>query len=127
MDELLSLPGVESVGVAVAPPLGDWTIGLSGLESEDSKTGDVGSFTARASAVSPGIFEVLGLHLLEGRFFDARDTRSGESTLIVDRMVADRFWPDQSPLGKRLKFGKQWRRTVVGVVGSIHSAGPSRP
>jgi predicted permease len=127
MDGLRSLPGVESVGVAVAPPLGNRGIAFSGLESEDSKTGDVGSFIVSASAVSPGIFEVLGLHLLEGRFFDARDTRSGESTLIVDRKVADRFWPDQSPLGKRLKFGKQWRPTIVGVVDSVHSAGPSRP
>jgi putative ABC transport system permease protein len=65
--------------------------------------------------------------LLAGRTFDARDDASSPHVTVVNRSLAERLWPGQSPLGKRLKVGGPASRnpwlTVVGVVGN-HAVSP---
>ncbi len=72
--------------------------------------------------VSPDFFSVLGLPLQDGRGIDARDTADSETTVVVSRSFADRNWPDQNPLGRRLKLissdDSQWL-TVVGISGDV--------
>jgi predicted permease len=67
--------------------------------------------------VSPDYFRALGIPLVQGRLFDARDRKGEPETAIVDEALAARYWPHESPLGKRLQRGKSgaWR-TVVGVI-----------
>jgi predicted permease len=67
--------------------------------------------------VSPDYFHVMGVSLLKGRYFDAHDTRGAPEAVIVDQTFAERFWPDEVPIGKRLRSGSSgsWR-TVVGVI-----------
>jgi putative ABC transport system permease protein len=67
--------------------------------------------------VSPGYFGAMGIPLVRGRYFDERDIRGQQETAIVDEAFAQRFWPDDDPLGKRVQRGKDgpWR-TVVGVI-----------
>src|SRR5262245_16500981 len=56
--------------------------------------------------------------LIAGRTFDDRDRIGSPYVVMVDQRTAERFWPGQSPLGKRLRFGTAWRE-VVGVVGTV--------
>ena len=67
--------------------------------------------------VSPGYFSAMGVPLVQGRLFDERDVKDSQQTVIVNENLAQRFWPNQDPIGKRLERGDQepWR-TVVGVV-----------
>jgi predicted permease len=67
--------------------------------------------------VSPDYFHVMGVSLLKGRYFDAHDTRGAPEAVIVDQTFAERFWPNEDPIGKRLHSGSSgsWR-TVVGVI-----------
>jgi predicted permease len=67
--------------------------------------------------VSPDYFRTMGIPLLNGRYFDDHDTKGAPETVIVDQALAERFWPNENPLGKRLQRGgsNSWR-TVVGVV-----------
>jgi predicted permease len=67
--------------------------------------------------VSPGYFHVMGVSLLKGRYFDPHDTRGAPEAVIVDQTFAERFWPNEDPIGKRLQPGSSgsWR-TVVGVI-----------
>ena len=73
------------------------------------------------SAVTPGYFQTLGIPLLRGRDFELTDSREGQNVVIVNQMLAEREWPDQDPIGKRVAIGgspddpKSWI-TVVGVV-----------
>jgi putative ABC transport system permease protein len=59
----------------------------------------------------------MGIPLLKGRFFDDRDVRDAPDAAIVDDKLAERFWPGQDPIGKRMRRGDSgpWR-TVVGLV-----------
>jgi putative ABC transport system permease protein len=67
--------------------------------------------------VSPGYFSAMGVPLIKGRLFDERDTKDAEQTVIVNENLAQRFWPNQDPIGKRLERGdKEPWRSVVGVV-----------
>ena len=67
--------------------------------------------------MSPDYFRAMGIPLLKGRYFDERDDRGAPDVAIVDDKLAERFWPGQDPIGKRMRRGDSgpWR-TVVGVV-----------
>ncbi|MGH9935155.1 MAG: FtsX-like permease family protein, partial [Blastocatellia bacterium] len=82
--------------------------------------------------VSPDYFQAMGVRLIRGRSFTERDTASSPLAIVVDEMTAQRFWPNQDPLGKRLAFElimrengpplPRWRE-VVGVVGNVKHYG----
>ncbi len=67
--------------------------------------------------VNPGYFATMRIPLAEGRYFTEQDIKGAQETVIVNEALAERFWPNQHPIGKRLQRGKSgsWR-TVVGVI-----------
>lgn len=73
--------------------------------------------------VDPGYFKTMGVTLLRGRLFSESDTAGTQRVCIVDKVLADRWWPGQDPVGKRLSRGGSdaepiiW--TIVGVVTPI--------
>jgi putative ABC transport system permease protein len=77
---------------------------------------------AQLASVTPGYFKTMGIPLLRGRELALTDTRDGPGVVVVNRTLADREWPDQDPIGKRIALGGEptdadsWL-TVVGVVG----------
>jgi putative ABC transport system permease protein len=70
----------------------------------------------------------MGIHLLDGRFFDERDGQNAPATIIVNQTMARTFWPGQSAIGRRVRPGFQdpWR-TVAGVVADVKNAGIENP
>ncbi len=70
-----------------------------------------------------GFLKTLGLTLLRGRWFDDSDTASGRHVVVIDRVLVDRYWKDQDPIGKRIERGGSpgdpW--IVVGVVATVKS------
>ena len=120
-----ALPGVQSAGLVLLRPLSgpigwDYDFTIDGQTAEAQRTNP----TSNHERVSPGYFRTLGIPLLAGRDFTATDTMDTQRVVIVNKSTADRFWPGQDPLGKRLRFGTanqpsdQWL-TVVGVVGDV--------
>lgn len=82
---------------------------------------------ARLAAVSPDFFATFGAELLAGRDFTPRDGLDGEPVVIVNQPFAEREWPGESALGKRLRLGRRegeapWMR-VVGVAPDLHMGG----
>jgi putative ABC transport system permease protein len=70
----------------------------------------------------------MGVSLLQGRFFDATDDSATTRVTLVNRAMAERFWPGQDPIGKRFKAkSMEWQDTpwltVVGVVGNVRHWG----
>jgi predicted permease len=68
-------------------------------------------------------FQAMGIPLRRGRFFNEQDVAGKPRVVIVDERMAQEFWPNQDPVGKRihiveLKSGDPWQ-TVVGVVGRV--------
>jgi predicted permease len=68
-------------------------------------------------AVTPGYFEALSIPLLRGRTFTDQDRITGERVVIIDDVLARHYWPNEDPLGKRIKSGNLF--TIIGVVGHV--------
>ncbi|MEE4273903.1 MAG: ABC transporter permease [Thermoanaerobaculales bacterium] len=118
--EIATVPGVQSVSAASTIPLVGSTAN-TGVTIEDQPISDPSETVfVGAEAVAPGYLETMGIALLEGREFTTFDRTGDETTVIVSRSTARHFWPDESALGKRMKYGgsessNPWM-TVVGVM-----------
>lgn len=123
LNELQRLPGVEGAAATHYLPLTGFPA-PKGVSIEGVPAPRRGFYWADAIIVSPGFFEVLGTPLMRGRPFDWQEQAAANSgEVIVDQAFADRFWPGQDPLGKRIKEGTDdenapWL-TIVGVVPPI--------
>jgi predicted permease len=85
----------------------------------------------QGAAVSPDYFSVLGTPLVQGRFFAESDDTQAPPAVLVDQAMVKRFWPDEDPIGKHIKFGRRDSKgpwvSVVGVVGDIKTDGFDLP
>jgi len=121
---LRSLPGVRQAGVTSSLPLtGSNADGLLDVEG-GAKPG----ITAFYRVADGGYFRALGIPLLEGRLFDARDHAGATHAALVNRAFARAAWPGRDPIGRRITGGGMddyWNQdtwaTVVGVVGDVRS------
>lgn len=106
-----------------APPTGGGFSFNITPEAEGGRTVDFSGITLPFGRVAPDYFETLGIAILQGRTFDAGD---GADVVIVNDILARRFWGDASPVGRRFRTGpKQPWSTVVGVVADVKQMGPS--
>ena len=130
-DQLLQrvedLPGVEAAGVNTFLPLS--TSGMKFSFSVEGRTmpSDTDLPFALYRVVSPDYFRAMGIPVQRGRVFDTRDSADSLPAVVVNRHLAEQFWPGEDPTGKRLKIGpadspNPWA-TVVGVVGDVRQAG----
>lgn len=124
---LRALPGVTSAGLTdVLPFTGN---NSSGSYQMPDLVLPPGAPTPHGQqrVVDPGYFSTMGMTLLRGRLFNAADTEGTQKVVIIDRVLADRYWPGQDPLGKRISRGGTddnatlW--TIVGVVAPVKVQG----
>src|SRR5439155_15209219 len=101
LENLRSLPGVRAAGSTNIVPFGGNTPNRVVIaEGHSMQAGE--TFVSPLSAVpTPGYFEAMGARLVNGRFFDERDTTTAPSVMIVDDMLARRLWPGEDPVGQR--------------------------
>jgi predicted permease len=129
VENLRALPGVTAAAlVSNLPMSGNNSSGSFEIEGSPTPDGQP-SPHGDSHYVSHGYFETMGIPLVQGRCFDGRDASAGTPSIIVDEVLAKRYWPDGSALGHRLaKYGegsgKQpvWRQ-IVGVVGHVKKYG----
>jgi predicted permease len=79
--------------------------------------------SARYHYVSSDYFRTIGVPLIAGRFFNADDRQDAQLALLINRSMAERYWPGESAVGKRLTFSSQPKERdwymIVGVVGDV--------
>ena len=125
MERIAALPGVESVGVVGELPLDEGAATGRFATEEIEATGGTAPLVWYSQA-GGDYFKTMGIPLVTGRLFERADHAVGMSNVIVSRAAARRFWPDEQPIGKRLRFGTDaeasWL-TVVGVVGDVRLRG----
>ena len=102
LERLRAIPGVTAVGATTALPFsGALNNNLIMAEGHVMKPGE--SLLAPASVfASSGYFEAMQIQMAKGRAFDARDTAESTPVAIIDERLAERFWPGQDPIGRRL-------------------------
>ena len=71
--------------------------------------------SAKLVGVTPAYFDVLDFRLNEGRMFSEKNLVKGDAVCIIGRGVQAKFFPNQNPIGKKLKSGNQWLE-VIGVL-----------
>lgn len=121
------LSGVSGAGLVSNLPLSgaNSSHGIS-FEGKQLPAGEV-AHEVDFRSVSPGYFEAMRIPVAQGRAFRAADDAQSAPVVIVDELLAERFWPGESPVGRRLKMGPleaptPWM-TVVGVVEHVQNQG----
>jgi len=122
LDRLRALPGVQAVVLARNLPMsgGDPSMAIE-IEGTPPPPSQVPIVT-RLRAVGPDYFKGLQTTLLSGREFTEHDTAASQRVAVVSQSLAKLYWPNENPLGKRLKPampGGEWC-VVVGVAADVH-------
>ena len=130
LGQLQALPGVKSATVVSPSPMdAPWT--LMPFNAEDAPAPEPrGVYTAYSRVPVPGYFQSMGQPLLQGRDFNTSDTADSPLVCIISQSIAKRFWPNDSPVGKRIRWGRldgtrPWF-TIVGVVGDMKAIADPR-
>ena len=124
VERFRALPGVESVGMTSTLPVSD--SGANGGFKVEGLTWDAheGPSTEK-TIVGADYFRAMRIPLRRGRYFDERDTATSPHVAIINETFAQRFFPNQDPIGKRVSFLwniEGWQE-VVGVVGNVNYHG----
>jgi predicted permease len=118
---LQNTPGIATAGVGSDLPWTGYDGNADGYRiegrPEDFKT------TARYHIASPDYFRALGIPLLHGRSFTDRDTADALPVAVINESMANRYWPGEDAVGKRISFmyhpkEKDWIR-IIGVVRDV--------
>jgi putative ABC transport system permease protein len=120
-ERLRTLPGVESAAFTSTLPLEGGSNGVIIIEGQAPPKNMWSSPLVEWCTVMPGYFHTARIPLLRGRDFTPRDNQDSPKVAIINRTMADRFWPNQDPIGKRFAHNDdppKWM-TVVGVVGDV--------
>ncbi|HEY1902046.1 MAG TPA: ABC transporter permease [Terracidiphilus sp.] len=118
-----SMPGVQSAGAGGDLPWTGYDENIGGFTIEGLKPPPHEEFHARYHIASQDYFRALGIPLVHGRFFASSDTADAPAVLIVNRVMAKRYWGNDNVIGRRITFSdtpkdKDWM-TIVGVVGDV--------
>ncbi|MEO7917654.1 MAG: FtsX-like permease family protein, partial [Dokdonella sp.] len=123
LNRLAALPGVQSVGLIENVPLNEGT-GTMRIRSETSNSNGSEGELLKFNYTAGDYFKSMQIVMLEGRAFTADDHGNTRGNVILSRSAAERLWPGQDALGKRLqREGQDAWETVVGVVNDVMQDG----
>jgi putative ABC transport system permease protein len=124
-ERLGGVPGVQSVGAISELPLsGSNTNDYFSIEGRPPLPQGEASIV-EYRIVSPNYFKAMGIPLLAGRDISEADTKQTPNVVVINESFSRRHWPDESPLGHRIKLQGQQRDPllIVGVVGDVRHFG----
>ena len=119
--EIEGLPGVVSAAPFHLPP-GSAATGMSSPFQFDGQTPDESSTNEWASwdMATPRYFETMGIPIVRGRAFARTDTADSQLVAIVSESAADRYWPGEDAIGKRVRISPRFEwAAVVGVAADL--------
>jgi predicted permease len=131
-DKVRNLPGVQSAGGVMILPMTNEGAIIT-FEDPEHPVPESQHASADLSPISPHYFRTMQIPLLEGRDFTERDDVKSLQVMIVNHAFAQKFFPGEDVLGKKLKpgagngapGGPPWRE-IVGVVGDIRLGATQR-
>jgi putative ABC transport system permease protein len=125
-----NLPGVRNAGYT-------WILPMSGINSDSSFEIEGRPMDAahpgpdeEIRLVSADYFRTLEMPLISGRYFNAADKLDAPRVTIINQALAQKYWPNENAVGKRMRVptreGRVWA-TIVGIVGDLHHRGLDQP
>jgi predicted permease len=122
-----TLPGVKRVSYGIRLPAQGNEAGWAASFTIPGKEPPPGkdAFDIRYTMVGPDYFEVMGTRILSGRGIADVDRPDSTPVAVISESMARRFWPGESPLGRRIRMGRErpLEREIVGVAGDIRIGG----
>jgi len=116
------LPGVAAEGAVSALPL-TGSVGWGGIHVEGYNPPPGQELQVDQRDASTDYFRTMQIPLISGRFFSDQDNLETPKVAIIDQKFAQRFWPHNDAVGKRLWFDPKRPITIVGVVGVVKQYG----
>ena len=125
LERVRTIPGVRSAGLVSALPIaGGPATDFAIVGRPLPRPGDEPSADIRT--IDPAYFGTVGIPLIAGRTFTERDNDTAAPVMVINQTMARKFWPNESPLGKRVTM-KDWGAPltgkVVGIVGDVRANG----
>ena len=121
LDKVDQIPGIQSAGLSDVLPLGQqndreyFTIENRPLPGGEELVADF-------RRISPRYLKTMGIPLLRGRMLSDRDGREAPPVILIDETLAHQYWPNENPIGRRMRLWREFRE-VVGIVGQVHHYG----
>ncbi|HEX3184508.1 MAG TPA: ABC transporter permease [Pyrinomonadaceae bacterium] len=126
IEQIRAVPGVVSVATTTKVPL----TGGGSTQPFTVEGRPAGAIAEQPMAqtryITPDYFRAIGISLRQGRFFTDQDRDNSVPVVIISEAMARRFWPGESPIGKRLTpsfHSQQGPREIVGIVGDVKTSG----
>ncbi|HEU4454696.1 MAG TPA: ABC transporter permease [Longimicrobium sp.] len=125
--EARAIPGTRDVALTDRVPLGGDGHDMAIEVEDDRARANAGGAEHAVAHVDGPYFQALRIPLRGGRTFGPQDAARPSDEAIVSRAFAERYWPGESPLGRRVRpIGGRWH-TIVGEVGDVHYDGLEEP
>ena len=122
-ERIASVPGVIRRGAVSSLPFTS-SVGWGGINVEGFTPQPGQELQVDQRGASADYFRTMEIPLVKGRFFTELDTTANaQPVVLVDEKFAQRFWPDQDPIGKRVWNDPKRPMTIVGVVGAVKQYG----
>jgi predicted permease len=123
-NRLASIPGVQSVSLLRGSlPMGSDSEDPFWIEGRPKPLSDNDKYWSIWSEVEPDYLKVMSIPLVRGRFFTSQDTESAPRVAVVDEEFANKFFPDEDPIGKFFVDDYVGPTRIVGVVGHVKQWG----
>ncbi|MGH9826472.1 MAG: FtsX-like permease family protein, partial [Blastocatellia bacterium] len=120
LERISTLPGVVAAGAASnLPGENGGSSGIQVVGQPEPPNGQkplVGTYL-----ITPGYFQAAGIQLIQGRVFADSDGAKSTPVTVIDKRLADQYFPGQNPIGRHVKIDKD--REIVGVVGNVKEQG----
>jgi len=118
-----ALPGVNSAAFAMSLPIVGWNWGNTFIVADSPTSPPSELRWATFTPVGANYFETMGVRLLKGRVFSEAEMADSPPVTVINESLARSLWPNENPVGKRLKQGSAesqaaWRE-VIGVVSDV--------
>jgi putative ABC transport system permease protein len=122
-----SIPGVISVSAVSHTPIGGGNAGRGFVIEGRPDPGSENQPGAKYTIACPNYFQTMGIKQVSGREFTEKDSLTAPGVIVINEAMAKRYWPDEDPLGRRIKIGfsnsdAPWL-TVVGVTQDVKQGG----
>jgi len=118
-----ALPGISSAAFAMSLPMVGWNWGNTFIVADSPTAQPSEPHWATFTPVGANYFETMGVRLLKGRVFSDTEMADSPPVTVINESLARSLWPNENPVGKRLKQGSAesqaaWRE-VIGVVADL--------
>jgi predicted permease len=131
VQRLKGSPQIEAAATISTLPLEHGLMSLFGFEGRIDSEGTPEQGRAQWRLITPGFFDAMNIPLLKGRIYDESDTLDSEQVAIINNALAQRYFPDEDPIGQRLMTGSPNDENpyirIVGVVGDVRELALDQP